>query len=128
MPMEKLNVQMRMPFFQSHTVAAGGYLTNDREDHALWWYYITATANVIKVRDTLVYEGERDIEPNYAQLFQHAAMFYGVDINLLANRWERIYQEMERTNMLRRLSDPDAPPYQKLPAEFEFRNTQVTIQ
>lgn len=127
----KIKVLADMPRFSMHCVARGGCLSMDREDHALWWYFITASANLKKVQDTLIYEGEKDLVPNYAALFQHAATFYGVDVNSLANRWPVILQEMERVNRMRTLEaqiEGKTPElYKPLPDELTFRNTKIII-
>ena len=80
----------RVPAFDAYNIPEG-YLARDAACHGLWYYYLIARKNYEKeVLDPIVYEGERDPEPNFKQLFSSIALAYGVQPEQMAHYWKHV--------------------------------------
>jgi len=83
-------IKFSPPVFPSIMVP-NGFLDQHRESHALWYYYLCARqAYEASVVDPMEYEGEKDSQVNYYELFKSIAKIYGVRPENMANCWTQI--------------------------------------
>ncbi len=80
---------MELPLFPQYIIPDGG-LTNERESHALFYYYILATQAKEIEETSIVYEGDKDPEAHYRQLFTSVAKLYNVQPDNMANAWASV--------------------------------------
>lgn len=69
-----------------------GALTDVRETHALFYYYLLAHKNYEEQHKgrRLVYEGEDDPRFNYQQLHKSVAKMYAVEPEAMAHAWPEV--------------------------------------
>lgn len=105
-----MQINFQMPIY-SFLIAPNGFLTHDKECHALWHYYTLARRNYEEeFKDTLIiYEGDPDPVYNNRQLFMSIATAYGVQPERMIKFWKNV--DMQCTVS-------DLP---KLPDEDRFR-------
>jgi hypothetical protein len=81
-------IQFHPPIFPS-LIAPHGFLTNKRQTHALWYYYLSARqAYENIVVDPIVYEGEDDPSADFRQLIERIAIIYGVSVEEMVKCWD----------------------------------------
>lgn len=86
-----INVSFRMPIY-TFLIAPNGFLTHDKECHALWHYYTLARKNYEEeFKDTLIlYEGDLDPKYDNRQLFISIATAYGVQPESMIRFWPNV--------------------------------------
>lgn len=67
-----------------------GGLTNDRETHALFYFYLLSRKNFEEQNDMIVYEGDPDPQFDYKQLYVSIAKMYNVRPENMANCWKEV--------------------------------------
>lgn len=80
---------LELPLFPDYIIPNGG-LTNDRESHALFYYYILAMNMYDKETNGVVYEGDKDPEFFYANLFKSIAHMYDIKPDHMVNAWASV--------------------------------------
>ena len=72
-----------------------GVFTHELETHALFYYYLIARrAYEENIKDEpIVYEGHKDPEVNFQQIFISVASMYGIEPSAMSRRWELIDQQ-----------------------------------
>lgn len=74
-------------FFTQYNMPIG-FLVKDSACHALFRYYLMARQTYeTHVLDPIVYEGEKDPEYNFKQLFSSVAKMYGVEPEHMTKYW-----------------------------------------
>ena len=82
-------IQVEVPLFPEYIIPNGG-LTNDRTTHALFYYYILAMQAYDQEKNGIVYEGDKDPEFNYRQIFTSVAKLYGVAPEAMEKCWPSV--------------------------------------
>lgn len=86
---KKGDFDFHLPMFPD-LQAPDGFLTRDKECHALWYYFSMAICNYKdEAEKTMRYEGDQTVF-NYHQLFKSVATLYNVDPNKMQNFWPAI--------------------------------------
>jgi len=105
-------IKFAPPIFPS-IMAPNGFLDQFRESHALWYYYLCARqAYEASVLDPMEYEGEKDSQVNYHELFRNIAKIYGVQPENMANCWHQIDAQCG-VSLLPKLPDEDRYRFNK---------------
>lgn len=78
-----------LPLFPDYVIPKGG-LTNDRVTHALFYYYILAMQMYDQEQNGVVYEGDKDPEFLYSQVFRSVADLYDVSREAMAQAWASV--------------------------------------
>jgi len=87
---EEATIKFTMPVFNGYLVP-DGFLMNDLACHALWYYYLIARGTYeTHILDPIVYEGDKDPEFNFRQMFTSVATSYGVQPEVMIKFWNNI--------------------------------------
>ena len=105
--------KLEIPLFPDYIIPNGG-LTNERESHALFYYYILATQMREQELHGIVYEGDKDPEYNYRQVFLSVARMYSLRPENMVNAWPSVDVTCEMHGMTR------------LPQEQKYRQRGLT--
>ena len=89
---------LEIPLFPDYIIPKGG-LTNARESHALFYYYIQAMQMYDKEVNGIVYEGDKDPEFWYDKLFANIARLYGVRPDAMVQAWPSVDQTCDMHGM-----------------------------
>ena len=109
------NLTFQPPLFPQIMVP-NGFLDQHRETHALWYYYLCARQTYEQVVvDPIVYEGHKDPEGNYRELFKNIAKIYNVQPENMANCWPQIDMQCLASKL------------PKLPDEERYRFSGKTV-
>lgn len=81
--------RLEIPLFPDYIIPNGG-LTNERESHALFYYYILAMQMYDREKNGVVYEGDKDPEFNYRNVFLSVANLYGIRPENMVNAWPSV--------------------------------------
>lgn len=80
---------LEIPLFPNYIIPNGG-LTNERESHALFYYYILAMQMYDKEKNQVVFEGDADYVGQYRQVFLNVARLYNVRPENMVNAWASV--------------------------------------
>jgi len=87
---DKPTIAFHMPVFNGYLVP-DGFLLKDLACHALWYYYLIARGTYeTHVLNPIVYEGDKDDEFNFQQMFSSVATSYGVQPEVMIKFWNNI--------------------------------------
>ncbi len=86
MPISEDKIQYQLPLFPDYIIPNGG-LTNERASHALFYYYLLATEMKDKEDHGIVYEGDKDPEYFYREVFKSVAKLYNLRPEYMENLW-----------------------------------------
>lgn len=71
-------------------IIPNGFLSPIRESMACWYYFVLARRNYEVQQDAIFYEGHRDPDFNYRQLYTSIAKMYGVEPEAMAKCWGEV--------------------------------------
>lgn len=90
-----ITVLMQAPVFWQYVEPLGG-LSAEKACHALWFYYQNAREVYEReIIDPIQYEGDRDTDVNFRQLFEHSAELYNVEPHIMAKFWPQVDRNCE---------------------------------
>lgn len=103
-----------MPAFNEYNVP-NGWLQNDPACHALWYYYLIARRVYEEcILDPVVYEGDKDPEYNFQQMFTSTAFAYGVAPERMIKFWSNVDMQCS-TMQLPKMPEGDQYRFNKTP-------------
>ncbi len=105
---------LEIPLFPDYIIPNGG-LTNERESHALFYYYILAMQMYDREKHQIVFEGDADYLPDYHQVFLNVARLYGLRPDNMVNAWPSVDVTCEMHGM------------PKMPHGVEYRQRGLTV-
>lgn len=91
MPVDESKIQWQIPLFPDYIIPNGG-LTNERGSHALFYYYLLATEMRDREENGVVYEGDKDPEFFYREVFKSVAKLYNIRPEYMENHWPSVDQ------------------------------------
>lgn len=108
--------EIELPYFEAY-IPPLGYLPRDLEAHALFFYYLNARRTYEEhIKEIhLAYEGDKDSEFNFQQLFESIAFLFGVAKEKMANYWDVVDAQCGLLNL------------PKLPNEGKYRFNGIIL-
>lgn len=105
------------PLIFTNYIQPRGYLTNEPATHACFYYAVCARRTFEDfTEENLMYEGEKDHETNYRQLFVSIAKLYNVKPEEMEKCWGLVDKQF------------DAASIPRLPNEARYRfNNKLTV-
>ncbi len=111
---DELSITFEPPTFVQYEQPEG-WLIRDAACHALWYYYIVATNNLIEhIEEPIVFEGDPDVVPDFRQLFTSIATAYGVQPEQMIPFWVNVDMQCDVLG-LRKLPTQDQYRFNKTP-------------
>ncbi len=109
--MKEITALFQPPTFGEYE-QPNGWLVREAACHGLFYYYLIARKNFEEyVKDPIVYEGDKDPETNFQQLFSSIALAYGVEPEKMLKFWSNVDLQC------------DVLKLPKLPEEYRFNKT-----
>ena len=107
-------IRFEMPMYRKY-IKPLGFLTEEKECHALWHYYVTARlVYETHVETPIVLEGDADPVTNFKQLFMSIAFTYQVQPEHMVKFWGNIDMQCHMLQ-LPKLPDMDIYRFNKVP-------------
>ena len=99
MTTDKATIAFNMPVFHDYVIPEG-FLVDDLASHALWYYYLIARGTYeTHIMDPIVYEGDKDPEFNFKQVFTSVATAYGVEPEIMVKFWDRVDMQCKQLQL-----------------------------
>lgn len=124
--MKKATVKFHVPAFDKYMEPVGRLLPKP-ECVALFYYWTLAINAWQQEKQTLVLEGEPDIDPKYERLFRNSALMYGANIEEMHKYWPLIDAEIDRQNIERVMIEGKFA-MSKLPQHLRFIAKPIEVK